>query len=371
MDHKYYAEQIITGLKHRVLSRNPYKVQCRCPLCGDSMKNKSLMRGYFLESKKSLGYIGYYCHNCGASMTLPEFMELEYPDLYRQFCLDVYRTKREYRQEAENKDLTNMFTSKLPEKEPVEEIDLPWTCVTDLPDDHVINRYLRRRGVENFSDFYFTQEFKHLSNLIYTGEPLFDDWSLNYEQARIVTDIVVHGERQGIVGRAISKNIKPRYMITKVTDDSQMVYNVDNVDITEDVFVCEGVFDAEILNNAVAQLGLGKTLDSDTVPARVWCMDNEPYNPDVYKRMINLLELGERLVNWSKLPHTLSIHKDLSAMFTDGGASKKWLNEYVRSNIVQGQTGILEVNKWSGAHKRFKDTPSKMDVIDKFREKML
>lgn len=331
------------------------------------------MRGYFLESKKTLGAVGYYCHNCGANMSLYEYMELEHPDLHREYRLEYFRTVIQPTQEQEKpkqpNDNIEAFTAKFTASETVPEDVLPWTPVTDLPDDHVINRYLRGRGVVNFDAFYLTYEFKHLSNLIYTGDPLFDDWALNHDQTRIVTDIILNGERQGVVGRALSKKVKPRYMITKVTDDSKMIYNADNVDKSRDVFVCEGVFDAEMLENAAAQLGLGKSLDPDDIPNRVWCLDNEPLNPDVYKRMLNLLNSGERIVDWSKLPSSIARYKDLNAMFTDGSASKEWLNTYVRNNIVSGQRGILAVKNWSGAHKRFRETTTKLDIIEQFRER--
>lgn len=373
IDQKFYADRIVTGLKHRVLSRNPYKVQCRCPLCGDSSKNKSLMRGYFLESRESLGAVGYYCHNCSASMSLYDFMELEYPELHREFKLDYYRNVIHQDTAPTNKstpdDNLDAFKATFKKPETIPEDTLPWERVCDMPDDHVVVRYLRGRGIESFNDFYLTSSFKELSNMIYTGEPLFDEWSLEHEQTRIVTDLKINGERQGIVGRAISKSIKPRYMLTKVADDSKMIYNMDNVDKSKDVFVCEGVFDAAMIDNAVAQLGLGKSLEPDDVPVRVWCLDNEPLNPDVYRRMVRLLQSGERVVNWDKLPASMARHKDLNAMYKDGRASKDWLNSYVRDNVVSGQMGILTVNNWTGAKTRFRDVSTKVDIIDKFKER--
>ena len=39
----------------------------RCPICGDSKKNKSKTRGYLYTIKAD---VNFRCHNCGASMNL-------------------------------------------------------------------------------------------------------------------------------------------------------------------------------------------------------------------------------------------------------------------------------------------------------------
>ena len=39
----------------------------RCPICGDSKKNKTKTRGYLYTMKAN---VNYKCHNCGASMSL-------------------------------------------------------------------------------------------------------------------------------------------------------------------------------------------------------------------------------------------------------------------------------------------------------------
>lgn len=46
---------------------------CRCPLCGDSKKNKTKARGYFYHKQNDMFY---RCHNCGASHTMYKFLEM-------------------------------------------------------------------------------------------------------------------------------------------------------------------------------------------------------------------------------------------------------------------------------------------------------
>ena len=54
----------------------------RCPLCGDSQKNKNKARLYFYQKKNSLFV---KCHNCGAGMSVGNFIKI---------C--VYRSKFDF-----------------------------------------------------------------------------------------------------------------------------------------------------------------------------------------------------------------------------------------------------------------------------------
>jgi transcription elongation factor Elf1 len=44
----------------------------RCPLCGDSQKNKTKCRGYVYRKKNDYFYM---CHNCGAGTNFYNFLE--------------------------------------------------------------------------------------------------------------------------------------------------------------------------------------------------------------------------------------------------------------------------------------------------------
>ena len=44
----------------------------RCPICGDSQKNKNKTRGYIYQVKNNTNF---KCHNCGASMSFNNFVK--------------------------------------------------------------------------------------------------------------------------------------------------------------------------------------------------------------------------------------------------------------------------------------------------------
>ena len=55
---------------------------CRCPICGDSKKDKSKRRGFFgkVDSR-----INYFCQNCNANMPISQVLKLLDDNLYREY----------------------------------------------------------------------------------------------------------------------------------------------------------------------------------------------------------------------------------------------------------------------------------------------
>ena len=65
---------------------------CRCPICGDSQKNKVKCRGYFYCKDNSYFY---KCHNCGAGMNIYNFLKEVSPSLCKEYSLEQFQDKRE------------------------------------------------------------------------------------------------------------------------------------------------------------------------------------------------------------------------------------------------------------------------------------
>ena len=60
----------------------------RCPICGDSKKNKSKTRGYLYNIKAD---INFRCHNCGASMTFSNFLKELDPVIHKQYVFERFK----------------------------------------------------------------------------------------------------------------------------------------------------------------------------------------------------------------------------------------------------------------------------------------
>ena len=59
----------------------------RCPICGDSKKTKSKTRGYIYGIKQNANF---RCHNCGASMSLNNFLKTLDPVIHKQYTCLLY-----------------------------------------------------------------------------------------------------------------------------------------------------------------------------------------------------------------------------------------------------------------------------------------
>ena len=291
-------------------------------------------------------------------------LKFQFPELLSQYRLDKFKPATSFtKSKADN---LSAFDTKLPVKPEVEQDDLPWTPVCDLEATHPVVRYLSRRGVDVLEDFFFTPTWRELANKV-AVDPPFSAAAMFYDKPRIVTRIMKEGVLQGIIGRAIAKDDNPRYMIIKAREDATMVFNFDNVDLTEQVFIAEGVYDSVILSNSVGQLGLTKKADVEEIPNRVWCLDNQPRSADVVKNLEELISTGESVVLWNRLPGYLQQYKDLNSMFVDGGASKKFLDNYVRNNVYCGEAAKVELNEWAKVSSRKQFTSSKLNALEKFK----
>ena len=56
----------------KVKKNNPYLANFRCPLCGDSEKNKLKARGYIYQKDTK---ILFKCHNCGTTSSFSFFLK--------------------------------------------------------------------------------------------------------------------------------------------------------------------------------------------------------------------------------------------------------------------------------------------------------
>ena len=63
----------------------------RCPICGDSKKNKSKTRGYLYSVKANTNL---KCHNCGSSMSFNNFIKKIDVNLHKQYTLEKFKENK-------------------------------------------------------------------------------------------------------------------------------------------------------------------------------------------------------------------------------------------------------------------------------------
>jgi predicted RNA-binding Zn-ribbon protein involved in translation (DUF1610 family) len=294
----------------------------RCPICGDSQRNKNKARGYIYPVKNNTNF---KCHNCGASLSFNNFLKEIDPSLHQQYTLEKFKegfTGKNFVVEE----------PKLEFKQPVfkKKLNLPKASENETAKKYLLNRKL------DPNRFYYAERFKEWTNTqVYT----FDEKSLKYEEPRIVIPLLSeNGDIFGFQGRTLSSS-KVKY-ITVILDDSiSKVYGLERVRKNETIYVTEGPFDSTFVENAIAMCGSDILLDSlnlgDDI---VYVLDNEPRNKEICSRIEKLINRGEKVIIW---PKTI-LEKDINEMVLSG----QQIMNVLKSNTYKGLEAKVKFNEW-------------------------
>ena len=86
IDSKYVG--LISSRLQKFKKVKPDLYNFRCPICGDSQKNKNKCRGYMYVVKNNTNF---KCHNCGASLSLNNFIKKLDTTLHKQYTLEKFK----------------------------------------------------------------------------------------------------------------------------------------------------------------------------------------------------------------------------------------------------------------------------------------
>ena len=311
---------------------------CRCPICGDSSKNKNKTRGFFFVNKNKYFY---KCHNCGVSCNLYGFLEKVSPSLCKEYSLEVWKdgdglkTKKKTEPVVIIKKVKKKYTIELP-------------CVSELPPNHPCRTFVELRKIPRtaWKYLYYAEDFGTWARTINS-----ESADALEQSSRLVIPIVNEkGELVGAQGRALSvtgdRNARKtaRYITIKTEgQEHKGWFGLDRVD-TGTIYVVEGPLDSLFIPNCVAMIGLSDALN---VPSHlksrslVYLIDNEPRNEAVVTTIGKLLDQDKKVCIW---PDHIK-HKDLNDMIM-GGMSEKVLLQTIKENTVSGLTGKIKFNNW-------------------------
>ena len=313
---------------------------CRCPICGDSKRNKSKTRFYFYEKK---GGFFVKCHNCEVGTTLSKFLEQFDRGIHEQYTLEKYRSGTTGRNESEPeyKFAEPKFGKCRASTEDVEREPLcvGLSSLSELQEDHPAVVFLLDRQIprDKHHLLYFAPNFGAWAKTI---DP---DMQLGNEP-RLIIPIIHEGRLIGANCRSFDPKSTSRYItLRKEKNEDRMWFGLDRVDSTRPVVVVEGPLDSLFLPNAVAIIGLGKcaTLPKELGSDPIFALDNEPRNKELVKTMQELVDNKRTLCIW---PDTIK-EKDINEMVLAGTQSCDILNTILQ-NSCSGSTATLRLSKW-------------------------
>ena len=290
----------------------------RCPICGDSKKNKSKTRGYLYSIKAD---INFRCHNCGASMTLSNFIKTIDPVIHKQYVFDRFKGNKTGRGTVVEDP---KFNFEVPQFKP--KLDLP-----KASEVKIAKQYLENRKLDS-TKFYYTDKFKAWSN---SHKKTFD--SVTYDEPRIIIPLFYKNTLIGFQGRSLGPS-KVKYITVMINDDAPKIYGLDTIRKGSPVFVTEGPFDSTLIRNSIAMCGADGDVRKWGISDPVWVYDNEPRSKEITTRISNTINRGDKVVIW---PNNLK-EKDINDMVLAGHS----VQELLESNIYNGLKAKLQFNTW-------------------------
>ena len=303
--------------KFKKIKSNLYNF--RCPICGDSQKNKSKTRGYLYGVKAD---VNFRCHNCGASMTLSNFLKTLDPVVHKQYVFERFKGGHTGRGTVVEEP---KFDFKPPQFSP--KLDLLKASEHDAA-----RLYLEKRLIDP-KIFNYTPTFKKWVNTLVPNK--FSD--ITYDEPRIIIPLIYENQLIGFQGRALGPN-SVKYITIMLDDDAPKIYGLDKINNEFPVFVTEGPFDSTFVSNSIAMCGADGDVRRWGIDDPVWIYDNEPRSNEIVKRISNTIDRGEKVVIW---PNNIN-EKDINDMILAGHDVMGVLN----SNTYSGLTAQLQFNTW-------------------------
>ena len=337
IDLKYASFLAARVENFKIKSHTPYKANFRCPLCGDSQKSKQKARGWVLEKDNSALY---YCHNCGASLSLRNFLKTIDMGLYNDYVVDIALEKG-YRVKEEIKPLKGLETlvHKQPKFRKKGSPLLKIKKIGSLRVDHPARKYLESRKipVNQHYRLYYASKFNAWTNSLIP-----DKLKEEYDIPRLVIPFIdKHGEVFGYTGRAFDPNAL-RYVTIMLDENMPKIFGLDKVDFSHKYYVVEGGLDSLFLNNAVAMAGAdGNASGLDNTENAVFVFDNEPRNKEIVARMEKALDKGYKVCIW---PSNID-DKDVNDMVLSD-VKPVDVQMIIDMNTYSGLQGKLKLSEW-------------------------
>jgi hypothetical protein len=291
----------------------------RCPLCGDSQKNKTKARGYIYQVKNNTNF---KCHNCGASLSFNNFLKELDQTLHKQYVMEKFKEGHTGKN----------FVVEQPKFEFVKPVFKRKLNLPKASENRIACEYLERRKLDP-EKFYFADKFKEWTN---TQKPTFN--KIVRDESRIIIPMYdTQSNLIGFQGRALGSSPN-KYITVMLSDDAPKIYGLDQIDFTKPIYIVEGPFDSTFIQNAVAMCGSDVDTRSFGWSDYIWVFDNEPRNREIVNRISKTIDRGDKVVIWS----TNIVQKDINDMVLAGLS----VMDVLKSNTHSGLEAKIKFNNW-------------------------
>lgn len=332
-----WLEQKYIGLVSNRLQRfkrtKKNEFNFRCPICGDSIRDKYKARGWFFLNKQ--GKYMYHCFNCTVSMGVDKFLENIDPVIYNEFLKEKLSEKLNPTEKPKSDVEEFAFKMKPPtfiKQTPLKELKK----VSQLPFDHYVKQYVVARKIptEYHAKLFWAPKFKAWTNSIVPDT--YDD--ITFDEGRLIIPFIDKvGKLFGYQGRAIGNKSSIRYITIMIDRNMPKIFGIDNTDTSKTHFILEGPIDSMFIDNAIAMAG--GSIDMNYVNENsVFVFDNEPRSVETCKKIEKMINSGYKVVIF---PEQIK-QKDINDMVLNGVS----VQDVLMYNISQGLEAKILFTAW-------------------------
>jgi len=273
--------------------------------------------------------MNYRCHNCGASMTLSNFLKTIDPVVHKQYVFERFKSGKTGRGTVVEEPKFNF-------EAPTFNAKIPLPLCSEV---RSAKRYLEARKLDP-TKFYYAEKFKEFVNTYRQScspgdEPVFK--STERDEERIIIPLYYKKRLVGVQGRSLIPS-PVKYITTIFYDDAPKIYGLDNIRRDAPVFITEGPFDSTFIRNSIAMCGADADVSRWGISNPVYVYDNEPRSPEITRRIQSAIEAKQTVVIW---PNNIP-EKDINDMVLAGHD----VQSMVESNVYSGLKAQLQFNTW-------------------------
>jgi len=308
-----------------------------CPICGDSEKNSSKARGYIYQKNgKSI----YHCHNCEATLSVPNLIKHIDINLYNEYKLEkLSGSKSKEQQEYES------FVEKF--KKPVFMTSGPLKGlkkVSQLSPEHPIKKFVVARKIPNVyhSKLFACPNFNTFVNNLVPDK--FSAESLANDETRLLIPFLdANKSVHAFQGRSLRRSSSVKYITIVLNDSVPKLFGLDTMDRNKPIYVVEGPIDSMFITNSIATAGgdLVSAVGSLDKSNLIIVYDNEKYSRETVKKMEKAILNGYSVCIW---PDNIE-HKDVNDMILSG-MSSEFIDHIIKTNTYRDLPAQLRLNQW-------------------------
>lgn len=328
----------VSSRLERFKQTGSHHFNARCPICGDSQKNRSKARFHVFEHNKN-SFLVCKCFNCGYTNSFDNFLKEFEPETHKMYLMEKFKGANNVAAASETKFVQSkpvFDTSPLRKLKKISQLDIKHPV-------RIWVAHKRRIPPSQHYRMYYCPKFMHWTNEVLPGK--FDEANLERDEPRLVIPMFdENGNMFGFQGRSFSKD-SIRYITIMLDDSHGKFFGLDTLDKNKKAYCVEGPIDSMFISNAIASCGGDIISDLQLLNMEkesiVVVYDNEPRNPDTIKKMEKSIDAGYNVCIW---PDTIN-EKDINDM-VKGGMSPLAVKTTINDNTFNGLGATLRLSQW-------------------------